>query len=1176
MAIKYKNIVGTGFDPYVKKQLEVRSNAGDPRVGVSAHNVRSNNELQYLTNRNAYFRLSSSTQTSTQTQPKPKIVSSPVPSRGIVITNESINQNALQAYNDSFSDQLAKDNVLQGGTIGVEESVDEDNNKIFKTKIRKGFNETYKIGDGGTDPSDDLGLQPMPGIVGITVGTGGKWQTLMQADIEIIAYNLDQLNVIQKLYMSLGITCFLEWGHTPYFNNASPPQLKNELEFIDFFNYKGSSTKLDLAKAITQKRHDTKGNYDAFLGTVYNFSYDGDKDGAYLCKIQLMGAGGMLESLKINTAYNIDFTNAKTGNKSDKYSSTLDNALASMRDFLQASDNLKSSIKKEYIFKKTIVEFGKLGPEDFYTDQSISKREAAKNAGIDLRGPNLTSTAVINIHAAFTDTPIGNWGTLLNSIYNSTHYSPINFEQSEGTSGKLTFKNDNDPFKYGNAHQVVTGKAKFDPSTKEFDGLSPLDAKLFSGYVGQWGDQEKKLTFITLGHLMAMINLLGIFVESNDITGKNSSPVIYLDFHPDNTAIDQGDLVASINPHVCLVPFISNFPYDSYFNPLDINKTTIYSFEDEKAIPNNKKKLMGTSGTTEVVDAVNNINKINKIYPPSDFAVEVDSPSKGGKLFNTLVNIDFARKCLKSSTNTDGETSLLDFLTKILNGINQSLGSVNNLRPFTDECGFILRIIDEKLLEPITDVKDKRLVEIPSFGLDSLVYEGGFNSAITPKLASQIVISTQAAGGGIKEFEEDVLSYQKINQNVKDRFSSYKFPSIKKNTDLTGDEREKNQLKSLQRLYDQFYYNYSDSPDSTILESDCKNMTGPYKNLQGKREKTISSKDTSSQPNKSSILIPLQYSITLDGISGILPYNAFLLPADRLPQNYLSKADLPRVAFAVFSINHTFENNNWFTTLRGQTLLLEGSDKSIEVDKKIKGRKTNPPKIENNSNYGGYPKKEQITFTSKDSPKGEKVTTVNDTTPSEVITQFGTVTTGPDGLQSVSFGPASNDQDINAAFTFIADNESNGIPDLKAYTDKDYTSAATTDLEVASYPFTYRIGFGSDTVTNTDGSVTKVVRSSRITKEQAALDLKRRIKIFKSKVVGRLNERGVNYDSLPLEVKVVFLDLAYNYGTLFYDFINAWKNGGKGGIIAELNRRIARGESQVPSRRLKEINYLNK
>lgn len=71
-----------------------------------------------------------------------------VENNNIIRQTEFDNQNALQAYNDSFSDQLAKDNVLQGGTIGIEESVDEDNNKIFKTKIRKGFNETYKIGDG--------------------------------------------------------------------------------------------------------------------------------------------------------------------------------------------------------------------------------------------------------------------------------------------------------------------------------------------------------------------------------------------------------------------------------------------------------------------------------------------------------------------------------------------------------------------------------------------------------------------------------------------------------------------------------------------------------------------------------------------------------------------------------------------------------------------------------------------------------------------------------------------------------------------------------------------------------------------------------------------------------------------------------------------------------------------
>jgi hypothetical protein len=51
-------------------------------------------------------------------------------------------------------------------------------------------------------------------------------------------------------------------------------------------------------------------------------------------------------------------------------------------------------------------------------------------------------------------------------------------------------------------------------------------------------------------------------------------------------------------------------------------------------------------------------------------------------------------------------------------------------------------------------------------------------------------------------------------------------------------------------------------------------------------------------------------------MTGILPYNAFLLPNNRLPKRYRN-----RVAFIVFSINHTFDNNQWKTTLRGQTII---------------------------------------------------------------------------------------------------------------------------------------------------------------------------------------------------------------------------------------------------------------
>ena len=1132
MAIKYKNIVGTGFDQYVSSSLVTRSKAGDPRT--NPHNTRSSNELQYLTNRNAYFRLSSSTQTTTRVKPDPQTtlpngVSGPV--------TEPQYLAPFIDYNNSFNDQLAKDNVLQGGTI----SISGKNNDI--TSLRKGFNETYKIGDGSADPRDDLGLQPMPGITGVTVGTGGKWQTLMQADIEIIAYNLDQLDVIQKLYMSLGVTCFLEWGHTPYLNNANPPQLINEPEIIDFFNYGGVGnenkkkiSKLDLLKQITKKRKDSCGNYDAFLGTVYNFSYDGDKDGAYICKIQLMGSGGMLESLKINNSFNIDFTNPANTDKAVKYSSTLDNALAAMHEYLITAGGALYKKNTDNIVK---LNFGKIGPDSFYNQNYTDAVVSSKS--------NVTYKLAENI---------GTWGGLLDTIYNSTNYTPINFIK-EGNKGILSFKNETDPFKYGNAHQIITGKAETD-SPDGVDNLSPITEELFSGYVGQWAGEKQELSFITFGHLMALVNLLGVFVESDNITGKNATPIVYIDFHPDNTEIDLGPIVASLNPHTCLVPFISNINYEKFLQPLDINT------------PNSPWWKFGEEGNAHKNIDLKKYNRINEVYKPSDFSVDL-TYGGGGKLFNALININFARKCLKNTTDSDGNTSVLDFLTKILDGVNQSLGGINNFRPFVDECGLILRIVDEKILKPIEKPNDPRLVIIPSFGLDTLVYDGGFTSAITPKLASQIVIATQGIGGGITEFSEDVLSYQKLNENVLDRFSTYKFIPVSKDRETDQKlkkQEEARQLKSLQRLYDQFYYIYSPSPTSTIDEPDCKNMLGAYKTLQGERSKQTNPKGNNN--NNSSILIPLEYSLTLDGISGILPYNAFLIPNNRLPKNYQD-----RVAFAVFSVNHSFQDNNWLTTLRGQTLLLQGPTKTPNTDTTLPFTPfTGPnPNIIGDEAYNvNFP---TVTNTGtvtentpglNDSPTGGNITDTTENTETETIVN---ITTGPDGQQSATFDtvPISSNQDINAAFTFIANNETNGTPELKAYEDKDYTVSAG---------FTYRIGYGSDTITSTDGTVTSVTRSSRITAEQATLDLKRRIRDeFKPKVVNRLSSRGVNYNSLPLDVKVVFLDLAYNYGTLFYDFVNAWKNGGKQGVITELRRRAALGPGQVPSRREKEINYLN-
>jgi len=56
MANKYKNIVGTAFAPYVKDQLNERKKLGLNQFKNKT--PRTTKELQYYTNRNAWFRLS--------------------------------------------------------------------------------------------------------------------------------------------------------------------------------------------------------------------------------------------------------------------------------------------------------------------------------------------------------------------------------------------------------------------------------------------------------------------------------------------------------------------------------------------------------------------------------------------------------------------------------------------------------------------------------------------------------------------------------------------------------------------------------------------------------------------------------------------------------------------------------------------------------------------------------------------------------------------------------------------------------------------------------------------------------------------------------------------------------------------------------------------------------------
>jgi predicted chitinase len=101
----------------------------------------------------------------------------------------------------------------------------------------------------------------------------------------------------------------------------------------------------------------------------------------------------------------------------------------------------------------------------------------------------------------------------------------------------------------------------------------------------------------------------------------------------------------------------------------------------------------------------------------------------------------------------------------------------------------------------------------------------------------------------------------------------------------------------------------------------------------------IPTTDGNEQQYESSILIPLDFSLEMDGISGIIPNSAFEVPSNVLPTAYLTQKKESKIAFILHTVDHNFNNNKWTTKITGQTLLIRFdplSAEEIERRKKAK------------------------------------------------------------------------------------------------------------------------------------------------------------------------------------------------------------------------------------------------
>jgi hypothetical protein len=247
------NIVGEGFSPEIISQINQRQ-----KIAGSLN--RTNEQLLYLNNRNGWARMVS-----------------------------SVNVTQLGIRNLPYTgDTLAKNFILFNGitssTTGARAGV----------WPGTGSSDTYAYGLGGTD----FGLKPIPGINQVTIKTETRG-SLKTATISITAHNKQQFDIIDILYMRLGYSILLEWGHSNFFYNNDVYESNNPFTLADKFL--NGTLKYDThLEEIQKNRINSRGNYDAIVAKVVNFNWNYTKEGTYNITLTLRSMGDVIESLKSN------------------------------------------------------------------------------------------------------------------------------------------------------------------------------------------------------------------------------------------------------------------------------------------------------------------------------------------------------------------------------------------------------------------------------------------------------------------------------------------------------------------------------------------------------------------------------------------------------------------------------------------------------------------------------------------------------------------------------------------------------------------------------------------------------------------------------------------------------------------------------------------------------------
>jgi len=857
------NIFGEGFPEEINKQIKYRQEI----YGSGYNTNRTPEEISYLNSNTGWC----------------KLISGVDISSSVDINNPNIKNLGLN------SNELAKQFILFNGTADSDGKSSRAG--IYQGNNLLGGNSAYGIG--GTE----FGINPMMGIISANIKHENKG-SLRRAEVKIKAHNRVQFEIIDTLYLRLGFSVLLEWGHAITIDDKKVINFNPQFSLSDTF-IKGNYTYDKILKQIYDQRLKSGGNYDAMLAKVVNFDWSFNQDGSYDITVFLTSIGDIIESLKINGLSKVELgkevTNALSNNNDVEL--TVINVIANL-DTLEdvIAQNISENIIDSFAFSSDIGYFlWQCKQLTSIVDDTITTKNDQGITAVSFR----------------TDTKITKFKD------EKVKWNPDIFDK--------------------NNHDVM--KVIFDD----------LGGRIF-------GDDNR--FYVRLGTLLRFIEQK-IIPKIYNYKGKPSR-LLKFDTDANTNLMMTNPYQVSVDPRICYVNRTVNIgndeiltfgiskPKSPFINNGVTNKVGKKGIEygnimniylDTTFILNKIKELSDDKGNLSLINFLKGLmSGLNEgLGGINDFDIFVDETNNCVKIIdkNPLLYIDEVITYINDPKNTNQNVFDLYNNGKKYNQVDKNyIIQLYGYNPKSIEAGIINSFNLSSNLSP----EFSTMITVGAAANGTVVGENDtalskLNKGFIDRYKSTITNKDDSPASDIKDKQEELKSLKSELEDIKSTYINF--------LKLLANDKNKGSIPILlpPGLTPVFISNPVDN-QIEVEEDDIDNFKSYLSTLIQKANEVDKIRDsiegTSTTYNyQGTGFLPFSLNLTLNGLSGIKINQQFLLDTRFLPSNY------PDVLkFLIKNLSHEISNNRWITKI--ETYAVPKPLKNKDQDKEKEKEKEKP------------------------------------------------------------------------------------------------------------------------------------------------------------------------------------------------------------------------------------------